>query len=121
SIKDLAVKAKESLEDTIPSPALPTSEKTTGIRDSCSPLESQPSSPEAQSSSAFPPLLDLSTLSITASNKEKTTEMQSYLIGNRVRVYTCIPEIAFPRGTVLLPIDHCRWVAVSLEFPTEES
>ncbi|CAL5357248.1 unnamed protein product [Camellia sinensis] len=104
STRDFPVRTKVSLQDTtIASPALLNTE-------------------EAQSSSARPPPLDLSALSITASNKQKKTEeTKSYLLSNRVRVYTCIPNIAFPEGTVLLPIADCKWVAVSLEFPNEKN
>ncbi|GFY98886.1 hypothetical protein Acr_13g0002870 [Actinidia rufa] len=53
---------------------------------------------------------DLSLMSIGASNTEKSVEMKNYLLCNRVRVFTCIPDIVFPKGTVLLPIDDCKWL-----------
>ncbi|XP_059431018.1 double-stranded RNA-binding protein 1-like [Corylus avellana] len=45
---------------------------------------------------------------------------RSYLLCNRVRVYSSFPDIAFPKGIIVLPISENKWVAVSLEFPNEE-
>ncbi|KAF7152690.1 hypothetical protein RHSIM_Rhsim01G0197600 [Rhododendron simsii] len=87
---------------TMESPTLPKMEETIGSGKSPSSFESPPKS---------------STLATTDSKREKNAEVKSYLLGNKVRVYTCIPEITFPKGIVLLPIDDCKWVAVSLEFP----
>ncbi|CAK9184642.1 unnamed protein product [Ilex paraguariensis] len=90
-------------------------------RNSNSSLDSLPFSPkEGQSSSATMTPPGLSGLSIADSNMETTTEGKSYLLCNKVRVYTCIPDLAFPKGTVLLPIAEDRWVPVSLEFPNEK-
>ncbi|KAM7522776.1 hypothetical protein LguiA_012678 [Lonicera macranthoides] len=44
---------------------------------------------------------------------------ESYLLCNRVRVYPRVPDMEFPKGTVVLPISDDNWVAVSLEFPNE--
>lgn len=82
-----------------------------------------PSSPEGCSFPSPPmpmtQLPDVSSLSISNSSVGAPTETRSYLLCNRVRVYTCIPEITFPKGITLMPISHNRWVAVSLEFPNE--
>ncbi|KAH9741974.1 Double-stranded RNA-binding protein 1 [Citrus sinensis] len=65
--------------------------------------------------------LDVSALSISDSMAAKrATVTSSYLLCNRVRVYTRIPDIAFPKGITLMPISEDKWVAVSLEFPNEE-
>jgi hypothetical protein len=45
---------------------------------------------------------------------------RSYLLCNRVRVYSSFPDIVFPKGIIVLPISENKWVAVSLEFPNEE-
>ncbi|KAF7831603.1 double-stranded RNA-binding protein 1-like [Senna tora] len=68
----------------------------------------------------MPSQIDLSTLSISESNKAMTAETNSYLLCNRFRVYTSFPDISFPEGTTVLPIRENRWVAVSLEFPNED-
>ncbi|XP_050208046.1 uncharacterized protein LOC126657412 isoform X2 [Mercurialis annua] len=44
---------------------------------------------------------------------------ESYLHNQRVRVYTSYPNIAFPKGIIVLPVTDNRWVAVNLEFPNE--
>lgn len=61
-------------------------------------------------------------LSLTAdSSSEKTTkENKTYLLCNRVRVYTCIPDMIFSKGNVALPIAEGKWVVVNLEFPKEK-
>ena len=101
STEDLPVNAEVNLQDTIAYPSSPNIEEISGNGNSRSQL-------------------DLSSLSITASNTQKSVEMKSYLLCNRVRVFTCIPDITFPKGTVLLPVDDCKWAAVSLEFPNEK-
>ncbi|KAJ0021432.1 hypothetical protein Pint_31568 [Pistacia integerrima] len=82
-----------------------------------------PTSPEGCSFPSPPmtmtQLPDVSSLSISNSSVGTPTETRSYLLCNRVRVYTCIPEIIFPNGITLLPISNNQWVAVSLEFPNE--
>ncbi|XP_057782108.1 double-stranded RNA-binding protein 1-like isoform X1 [Salvia miltiorrhiza] len=46
------------------------------------------------------------------------SEMKSsYLLCNRVRVFTCMPNVALPEGTLVLPISEDRWAMVALEFP----
>ncbi|KAA8544406.1 hypothetical protein F0562_022418 [Nyssa sinensis] len=118
--KNLLVSVKTSSQDSISSPGIPDMDKTTGNRKSSCSLESLPSSPnEGQSSSATMVPPNLSTLSIADSNR-RTTMGTSYLLCNRVRVYKSIPDMAFPKGTVVLPISDDKWVAVSLEFPNEK-
>ncbi|PSR95437.1 Double-stranded RNA-binding protein [Actinidia chinensis var. chinensis] len=102
STEDLPINAEVNLQDTTAYPSSPNMEDISGNGNSRS-------------------LLGLSSLLITASNTEKSVEMKSYLLCNRVRVFTCIPDITFPKGTVLLPIDDCKWAAVSLEFPNEKN
>ncbi|KAL5576035.1 hypothetical protein UlMin_017734 [Ulmus minor] len=46
---------------------------------------------------------------------------RSYLLCNKVRVYPMFPEQAFPEGITVLPISDDKWVAISLEFPNEQS
>lgn len=78
-----------------------------------------------EDSSASPPAteLDVSALSLADSGKERaaaaTEKSSSYLLCNRVRVYSCIPDIAFAKGITVMPISDNKWVAVSLEFPNE--
>uniref|UniRef100_A0A2N9FWG9 DRBM domain-containing protein n=1 Tax=Fagus sylvatica TaxID=28930 RepID=A0A2N9FWG9_FAGSY len=64
---------------------------------------------------------DLSAVAISDSNMRKSVGTRSYLLCNRVRVYSSLPEIEFPKGIIVLPISDNKWVAVSLEFPNEES
>uniref|UniRef100_A0A7N1A4I9 DRBM domain-containing protein n=1 Tax=Kalanchoe fedtschenkoi TaxID=63787 RepID=A0A7N1A4I9_KALFE len=45
---------------------------------------------------------------------------QSYLLCNRVRVYTSVPDIKFPKGVCLLQVADDKWVPVSLEYPCEK-
>ncbi|KAL4318573.1 hypothetical protein GQ457_18G005690 [Hibiscus cannabinus] len=75
---------------------------------------------ETESSiSCEPANVNISDLSISDSNTEKVPGVRSYLLNNRVRVYPCYPDIAFPQGITVLPISDDKWVAVSLEFPNE--
>lgn len=87
-----------------------------------SPCFDVPPSPKRCLSSSLPMTeLDVSALSISDSMAAKrATVTSSYLLCNRVRVYTRIPDIAFPKGITLMPISEDMWVAVSLEFPNEE-
>lgn len=87
-----------------------------------SPCFDVPASPKRCSSSSHPMTeLDVSALSISDSKAaKKATGTSSYLLCNRVRVYTRIPDIAFPKGVTVMPISEDKWVAVSLEFPNEE-
>lgn len=55
------------------------------------------------------------------SNVGKAIGIKSYLLCNKVRVYTEFPDYAFPKGITILPIAEDKWVAVSLEFPNEAS
>lgn len=71
------------------------------------------------SSTPTPTHIDISTLSISDSKTEKDGGLKTYLLNNRFRVYSCFPDIAFPKGITVLPISEDKWVAVSLEFPNE--
>ncbi|KAL9674766.1 hypothetical protein QQ045_002965 [Rhodiola kirilowii] len=62
----------------------------------------------------------LAALSVVDSGPSNSTAYQSYLLCNRVRVYSCIPDIKFPKGITLIPIGVNKWVPVSLEFPNEK-
>ncbi|KAI9082382.1 hypothetical protein K1719_035805 [Acacia pycnantha] len=64
--------------------------------------------------------LDFSALSVSELNKAKIPEASSYLIHNRIRVYTSFPDFPFPEGITILPVRENRWVAVNLEFPNEK-
>ncbi|XP_030520923.1 double-stranded RNA-binding protein 1-like [Rhodamnia argentea] len=44
---------------------------------------------------------------------------RSYLLCDRVRVYSGFPDIAFPEGITVVPIADDKWVAASLEFPND--
>lgn len=57
-------------------------------------------------------------ISIPDSNMGKNPGTKSYLLCNRVRVYSSYPDVAFPSGITVLPISDNKWVAVSLEFPS---
>lgn len=46
-------------------------------------------------------------------------EIKGYLLSNRVRVFTCFPNVALPKGTVVLPISEDKWAVVALDFPNE--
>ncbi|XAR59609.1 hypothetical protein NMG60_11015504 [Bertholletia excelsa] len=115
------VDAKDNLMDsTAASSALIGVDEINGSGNSCPLFGSLPASPKGEASSAETTLPELADLSICASNTRKRDDTRSsYLLCNRVRVYTCFPEIEFPKGTVVLPIDNSKWVAVSLEFPEE--
>ncbi|GKV49925.1 hypothetical protein SLEP1_g56646 [Rubroshorea leprosula] len=62
---------------------------------------------------------DISALSLSDSNIGKATGVRSYLLCNRVRVYTSFPH-CIPEGITVMPIDDNKWVLMSLEFPNEE-
>nr|XP_027124795.1 double-stranded RNA-binding protein 4-like [Coffea arabica] len=53
-------------------------------------------------------------------SKKTTEDINTYLLCNRVRVYTCIPEMIFSKGNVALPIAEGKWAVVNLEFPNEK-
>lgn len=75
-----------------------------------------PSTEESPSSPAF---IQPNLPAVT--NVGKGTGVRSYLLCNRVRVYTEFPDIAFPNHITVLPVSDDKWVAFSLEFPNEES
>ncbi|KNA18910.1 hypothetical protein SOVF_066370 [Spinacia oleracea] len=53
--------------------------------------------------------------------KEKDPEVSSYLLSNRIRVYSYVPEIAnLPKGVTVLQVCENKWVAMSLDFPNEK-
>lgn len=47
-------------------------------------------------------------------------EIESYLVGNRFRIFTSIPKMALPEGTVVLPVDENRWTVMTLEFSAKK-
>ncbi|KAK3036168.1 hypothetical protein RJ639_029905 [Escallonia herrerae] len=105
----------------VPSPATAAMDEITGNRHSYSLKGVFPSSTQeghASSSVMTPP--DLSVLSIADSRVETTMGIKSYLLCNRVRVYTSIPDMNLPKGSVVLPISDDKWVVVSLEIPIKE-
>nr|GLL43263.1 double-stranded RNA-binding protein 6-like [Ipomoea trifida] len=73
---------------------------------------------------------DISLESLSLSSKESdsivdrstkgTAEMKTYLLCNRFKVYNHIPDMALPKGTILLPIRDGEWVVASLEFPNQK-
>ena len=66
--------------------------------------------------------LDLPCLSTSnPSVRDGSTGASSYLLCNKVRVYRKFPSHALPEGITVLPISDDKWVAVSLDFPNEES
>uniref|UniRef100_A0A7N2KMQ4 DRBM domain-containing protein n=1 Tax=Quercus lobata TaxID=97700 RepID=A0A7N2KMQ4_QUELO len=82
--------------------------------------DSVPSSPkQGQLSSPNLAHPNFSALSNSDSSMKNVGTM-SYLLCNRVRVYTSLPNIEFPKGITVLQIGDNKWVAVSLEFPNEE-
>ncbi|OMO71126.1 Double-stranded RNA-binding protein [Corchorus capsularis] len=84
---------------------------------SCS--KTVPVSAEEGSPSSTLTHVDISGPSIADSTMKEDPELRSYLLNNRVRVYSSFPNIAFPQGITVLPISEDKWVAVSLEFPNE--
>lgn len=58
--------------------------------------------------------------SIVDRSTKGTAEMKTYLLCNRFKVYNHIPDMALPKGTVLLPIRDGEWVVASLEFPNQK-
>lgn len=67
--------------------------------------------PEEMVTPATPP--GQSAVSIEEADSKRS--MESYLLCNKVRVYTSIPVTALPKGTVMLPIGEDKWTMVSLE------
>jgi len=50
-------------------------------------------------------------------SKAKTPDTNSYMLGNKLKVYTSLPDIVFPEGITVVPIGEDKWIAASLEFP----
>ncbi|KAK1354488.1 Double-stranded RNA-binding domain [Heracleum sosnowskyi] len=107
---------KYSSQKFIKSPASADMNNTTGNRDSYISPESKCLLPKGEQSSIITPP-DISSLTIGGPNLKKSDGTESYFLCNRFRVYTSIPDIDFPKGTVLLPIAEDQWVPVSLELP----
>ncbi|GER31704.1 double-stranded RNA binding protein [Striga asiatica] len=51
--------------------------------------------------------------------KKKSNGTKCYLLCNRFKIFTSIPNMVLPRGTVLLPISETMWTIVTLDFPNE--
>ncbi|KAM6543062.1 hypothetical protein CsatB_007509 [Cannabis sativa] len=49
-----------------------------------------------------------------------SSDVKSYLLCNKVRVYSQLPNHPFPEDITVLPVREDKWVAVSLEFPNEK-
>ncbi|KAF4383999.1 hypothetical protein F8388_018751 [Cannabis sativa] len=49
-----------------------------------------------------------------------SSDVKSYLLCNKVRVYSQLPNHPFPENITVLPVREDKWVAVSLEFPNEK-
>ncbi|KAK2997335.1 hypothetical protein RJ639_025272 [Escallonia herrerae] len=93
----------------VPSSAPAAIDEITGNRHSYSLKGVLPSSTqEGHASSAVMTPPDLSVLSIA----DSTMGIKSYLLCNRVRVYTSIPDMDLPKGTVVLPISDDNFAAV---------
>ncbi|KAJ4850263.1 hypothetical protein Tsubulata_044584 [Turnera subulata] len=100
----------------------PVEEKVIGAKVSsscteCAPAMFEESDIDMSSSLRHP---NSSTLSISEPNV-KDNGTKTYLLCNRFRVYSCYPDISFPKGITLLPVSEERWMAVSLEFPAEKN
>lgn len=50
-------------------------------------------------------------------SKAKMPNTNSYMLGNKLKVYTSFPDIVFPEGITVVPIGEDKWIAASLEFP----
>ncbi|OVA00881.1 Double-stranded RNA-binding domain [Macleaya cordata] len=79
-----------------------------------SPDDNEPSSPTTVSQFSNPSSFT------TNVNTELPLETKSSLLCNRVRVYPRKPDMVFPKGITVMPISDDKWVAVSLDFPSEE-
>ncbi|KMT05000.1 hypothetical protein BVRB_7g171600 [Beta vulgaris subsp. vulgaris] len=67
-------------------------------------------------------LVNTSAEKLVDSKKQKDPEARSFLICNRVRVYTYIPDVSnLPKGSTVLQLSESKWVVVSLDFPNEKS
>lgn len=70
-----------------------------------------PTLPEVTAMEITPPDLAVPTTDEPDLNKSA----ESYLLCNKVRVYTSMPDVALPKGSVVLPIAEGKWTIVSLE------
>nr|POE60877.1 double-stranded rna-binding protein 1 [Quercus suber] len=119
-METLSSAAKFCTKDSSSSPAVLQLDQNTENGNSFSCPDSVPSSPkQGQLSSPNLAHPNFSALSNSDSNMKNVGTM-SYLLCNRVRVYTSLPDIEFPKGITVLQIGDNKWVAVSLEFPNEE-
>ncbi|KAM4096325.1 hypothetical protein ACJW30_08G096900 [Castanea mollissima] len=119
-METLSSAAKFCTKDSSSSPAVLQLDQNTENGNSFSCPDSVPSSPkQGQLSSPNLAHPNFSALSNLDSNMKNVGTM-SYLLCNRVRVYTSLPDIEFPKGITVLQIGDNKWVAVSLEFPNEE-
>ena len=60
--------------------------------------------------------LKLTTCSVpTTDEPDLNKSAESYLLCNKVRVYTSMPDVVLPKGSVVLPIAEGKWTIVSLE------
>ncbi|KAG8371082.1 hypothetical protein BUALT_Bualt13G0049900 [Buddleja alternifolia] len=62
----------------------------------------------------------LGSLTISDHQENPKPEMKTYLLCNRFKVFTCIPNTPLPEGVVVLPISDNKWTMVSLEFRREK-
>lgn len=76
--------------------------------------EKSPSLPSKTTPSKSPTVSDANT------SARRTAETKSYLLSNRFRIYTSIPDEVLPEGTIVLPIAEDKWTVVSLEFLNEK-
>ncbi|KAF8396317.1 hypothetical protein HHK36_017932 [Tetracentron sinense] len=83
------------------------------------PFLSVPSSPEDGPSSPTKPSVCFAP-SVVDSNIELSTGMRSSLLCTRVRVYPRTPDMKLPKGVTMLPISDDKWVAMSLDSPSQE-
>jgi len=60
---------------------------------------------------------ELPCVRISEFNKAKTPNTSSYMLGNKLKVYTSFPDIVLPEGITVVPIGEDKWIAASLEFP----
>uniref|UniRef100_A0A803NI30 DRBM domain-containing protein n=1 Tax=Cannabis sativa TaxID=3483 RepID=A0A803NI30_CANSA len=62
----------------------------------------------------------VSAVSSPSVTNSMSSDVKSYLLCNKVRVYSQLPNHPFPEDITVLPIREDKWVAVSLEFPNEK-
>ncbi|KAM6595845.1 hypothetical protein CsatA_006391 [Cannabis sativa] len=63
----------------------------------------------------------VSAVSSPSVTNSMSSDVKSYLLCNKVRVYSQLPNHPFPEDITVLPIREDKWVAVSLEFPNENN